>query len=89
MWSITDMDRTLSFYLNGLGFGENWRPERVGRGLAFVSLDDGLMEPLRAELADRGIAGTEGSWGYRCFIVADPDGNQLYFPYPADEKGGD
>ena len=38
----------------------------------------------------------EGKWGYRVLIVQDPDGNELYFPYPdvrketppAEEPGG-
>jgi hypothetical protein len=25
----------------------------------------------------------DGQWGYRLMVIADPDGNELYFPYPA------
>ena len=67
----------------------NQWPDSIGRSMIFVSLGEGLLDPLRAELAGRGVHGTEAYWGYRCFVVADPDGNQLYFPYPADEKDGD
>jgi predicted amidohydrolase len=24
----------------------------------------------------------DGQWGYRLMVIADPDGNELYFPYP-------
>lgn len=63
----------------------NQWPERVGQGLGFVSLEDGALDLLRAELAGRGITGEEGRWGYRLFILRDPDGNQLWFPYPAEQ----
>jgi hypothetical protein len=26
-------------------------------------------------------------WGYRVLIVPDPDGNELYFPYPGGAGG--
>ncbi len=64
-------------------------PERTGRGLAFVSLDEGVLDALHAELAGRGVEVKDGRWGYRIAIVSDPDGNQLYFPYPAEEKTDD
>ena len=25
----------------------------------------------------------DGQWGYRLMVIADPDGNEFYFPYPA------
>jgi len=30
----------------------------------------------------------EGSWGYRLLVVDDPDGNQLFFNYPAETASG-
>jgi catechol 2,3-dioxygenase-like lactoylglutathione lyase family enzyme len=59
-------------------------PDKVGKGLMFISLDVTVLEALRAELEGRGVAVKDGNWGYRLMVVADPDGNQLYFPYPAD-----
>ncbi|MGD0131327.1 MAG: glyoxalase superfamily protein [Bryobacteraceae bacterium] len=58
-------------------------PDKVGKGLIFVSLDVAVLNALRAELEGRGVAVKDGEWGYRIMIVADPDGNQLYFPYPS------
>lgn len=70
----------------------NW-PEKIGKGLLFISL---IAEPqtreaaiaaldeLRAELASRDVAVKDGSWGYRLLVIADPDGNQLFFNYPND-----
>jgi hypothetical protein len=30
----------------------------------------------------------DGSWGYRLLVVYDPDGNQLFFNYPAESASG-
>ena len=66
-------------------------PQKVGKGLVFVSLnvepdtraaEVAALDALRAELAGRGVAVQDGSWGYRLLVVDDPDGNQLYFNYP-------
>jgi hypothetical protein len=59
-------------------------PERTGRGRVFISLDVDLLHAVRAELEGRGVAVADGRWGYPLMIVHDPDGNELYFPYPAD-----
>ena len=55
---------------------------KVGKGLMFISLDVGVLDALRAELEGRGLDVKDGQWGYRLMVIADPDGNQLYFPYP-------
>lgn len=61
-------------------------PEKIGAGMIFISLDGpGDVDALRAECATRGVAVREDWWGYRCAIIDDPDGNQLYFPYPNDK----
>lgn len=49
----------------------------------FISLDLSVLDALRAELEGRGVDVKDGQWGYRLMVVADPDGNELYFPYPA------
>src|SRR5438105_8600072 len=43
---------------------------------------------LRAELEAKGVPVREGSWGYRLLVVDDPDGNQLFFNYPAETASG-
>jgi len=58
-------------------------PDKVGKGLIFISLDGAVLDALRAELEGRGVAVKDGEWGYRLMVVADADGNQLYFPYPS------
>ena len=58
-------------------------PDKVGKGLMFISLDPGVLDALRVELEGRGVDVKDGQWGYRLMVVTDPDGNQLYFPYPA------
>jgi len=62
-------------------------PQKVGRGMQFVSLDNETFGSLRAELEAKGAPVESGWWGYRCLTVSDPDGNQLYFPDP-DDPGG-
>jgi catechol 2,3-dioxygenase-like lactoylglutathione lyase family enzyme len=75
----------------------NQWPDKVGKGLTFISLDIepdstaaqvAALDALRAELEAKGVAVKEGSWGYRLLVVDDPDGNQLYFNYPNDPAAG-
>lgn len=66
---------------------DHW-PEKVGKGLTFISLNAGreaqiaTLTALRTEFEARGVPVKEGSWGYRILVVDDPDGNQLFFNYP-------
>lgn len=58
-------------------------PDKVGTGLIFISLDVSVLDALRAELEGRGVNVKDGYWGYPLMVVHDPDGNELYFPYPS------
>lgn len=62
-------------------FSAQW-PDKVGKGLMFISLDVDVLDALRVELEGRGVDVKDGEWGYRLMVIADPDGNELYFPYP-------
>ena len=71
----------------------NTWPEKVGKGLMFISLNvepatrDGAiaaLDALRAEFEAKGVSVKEGSWGYRLLVVDDPDGNQLFFNSPSE-----
>lgn len=110
---VKDVDASLHFYVNRLGFTSPWRyddrgrahvaqvdrqgcaliladtwPEKIGKGLMFISLNAEpptqvvALDALRTELESRGIPVKEGAWGYRLLVVEDPDGNQLFFNYP-------
>jgi len=57
---------------------------RAGPGRIFISLDLEVLEATRRDFEAKGIAVRDGHWGYKTMIIADPDGNQLFFPYPAD-----
>ena len=112
---VKDVDASLRFYADQLGFTSPWRygedggahvaqvdrqgcaliladtwPEKIGKGLIFISLNAGPetqvagLDALRAELEARGVADKEGSWGYRLLVVDDPDGNQLFLKYPKE-----
>jgi len=45
-------------------FSSQW-PDKVGKGLMFISLDVGVLDALRAELEGRGVDVLDGQWGYR------------------------
>jgi catechol 2,3-dioxygenase-like lactoylglutathione lyase family enzyme len=110
---VTDVEASLRFYVNRLGFASPWQyredgrahvaqverqgcvliladtwPEKIGRGLMFISMNAeqetqiAALDALRAELEAKGVSVKEGSWGYRLLVVDDPDGNQLFFNYP-------
>jgi catechol 2,3-dioxygenase-like lactoylglutathione lyase family enzyme len=61
-------------------------PDKIGKGLMFISLDGEALGALRSEFQGAGVAVSDGWWGYRLMVVRDPDGNELYFPYP--NEGG-
>jgi uncharacterized glyoxalase superfamily protein PhnB len=113
---VTNVEASLRFYLDRLGFTSPWCyredgrvrvaqaerqgcaliladqwPEKVGKGLIFISLNVepdsreaaiAALDALREEFAANGVPVKEGSWGYRLLVVDDPDGNQLFFNYP-------
>ena len=113
---VTDVERSLRFYVDRLGFTCPWRsdgdgvaqvdrqgcaliladtwPEKIGKGLVFVSLNFepeaqiAAINALRAEFEAKGVPVKEGSWGYRLLVVNDPDGNQLFFNYPNETASG-
>jgi len=130
---VTDVEASLRFYVNQLGFTSPWRydedgrarvaqvdrqgcaliladtqsfcgnrsnafrPEKIGKGLMFISLNvepatreaaAAAVDALRAELEAKGVPVKEGSWGYRLLVVEDPDGNQLFFNYPNETASG-
>jgi len=119
---VKDVEASLRFYVNRLGFTIPWRydedgracvaqvdrqgcsliladnwPEKIGKGLMFISLNVepatreaavAALDALRAELEAKDVPVKEGSWGYRLLVVDDPDGNQLFFNYPAETTSG-
>jgi uncharacterized glyoxalase superfamily protein PhnB len=58
-------------------------PDKVGKGLMFISLEVEVLDALRTELESKGVDVRDGTWGYRLMVIQDPDGNELYFNYPA------
>ena len=73
---------------------DQW-PEKVGKGLMFISLnvepetreaEVAALDMLRAEFEASGVAIKDSHWGYRVLVVEDPDGNQLFFPYPSEPQ---
>jgi catechol 2,3-dioxygenase-like lactoylglutathione lyase family enzyme len=116
---VGDVEASLRFYIERLGFTSPWRydeggrasvaqveregcafiladnwPEKIGKGLMFISLNGereaqvAALDALRAEFEAKGVAVKEGSWGYRLLVVDDPDGNQIFFNYPSETASG-
>jgi uncharacterized glyoxalase superfamily protein PhnB len=117
---VTDVEASLRYYVNQLGFTSPWRydengrvyvaqverqgcalilsnqwPDKIGKGLMFISLNEtreaqiAALNALRAELDAKGVPVKEGWWGYRLLVVDDPDGNQLFFNYPSETASDD
>jgi catechol 2,3-dioxygenase-like lactoylglutathione lyase family enzyme len=118
IFNVADVEASLRFYVDQLGFTNPWRydeqgkayvaqverqgcaiilartwPEKIGKGLLFISLNvepptpeaaTAALDTLRAELEARHVPVKEGRWGYRLLVVDDPDGNQLLFNYPSE-----
>jgi catechol 2,3-dioxygenase-like lactoylglutathione lyase family enzyme len=70
-------------------------PEKVGKGLMFISLNVepetyenavAALDALRAEFEARGVPVKDGHWGYKLLVVDDLDGNQLFFNYPNEPR---
>src|SRR3954470_6498113 len=113
---VSDVDTSIRFYVDRLGFSSPLRfdadgrggaapverqgcalilwsqwPEKVGKGLMFISLNvepeiheaaAAALDALRAEFERRGVPVKDGQWRYRVLVVEDLDGNQLFFNYP-------
>ena len=61
--------------------------DRHDRGRLFVELNrDGINE-LRREIAERSVPTQKASWGYEVIRIADPDGNELFFPLDETNDG--
>jgi catechol 2,3-dioxygenase-like lactoylglutathione lyase family enzyme len=60
------------------------RPPKIGMGMLFIELTAADHAALPNMLASNGVASRRARWGYDCIIVADPDGNEVYFPDPGD-----
>jgi catechol 2,3-dioxygenase-like lactoylglutathione lyase family enzyme len=97
-WQFAENGRTHVAEVSRQGcsliLADHW-PEKVGKGLMFISLnvepptpEAGVeaIDSLRSELESRGVAVRAGHWGYRLLVVEDLDGNQLFFPYPNDRS---
>ena len=58
------------------------QPQKNGQSRIFISIDIEPLQALRAEFEGRGAPIKDGWWGYDTMIIEDPDGNELFFPYP-------
>jgi catechol 2,3-dioxygenase-like lactoylglutathione lyase family enzyme len=66
-------------------------PEKVGNGMLFISLTAEDFARLPDDLTVAGVPFVRSHWGYPVLVVADPDGNELYFPaseVPSVSEGG-
>jgi catechol 2,3-dioxygenase-like lactoylglutathione lyase family enzyme len=63
------------------------QPKKNGYSRIFISIDLEPLQALRAEFESRGAPVKDGWWGYDTMIIQDPDGNELFFPYPKEAEG--
>jgi catechol 2,3-dioxygenase-like lactoylglutathione lyase family enzyme len=85
-WRHCEQDKTLVAQVDRAGCElilSCQQPGKVGCALVFISLDQADVAPVRRSFDQAGVDVKEGWWGYPLMIVADPDGNELYFPVPA------
>jgi uncharacterized glyoxalase superfamily protein PhnB len=77
---ITDAERSLSFYVGGLGFKVDWAHRVQDAGLTL------------SEFGQRGIKPnnplTATPWGTTEFMLTDPDGNRLRFASELEAQQG-
>src|SRR5437588_10564162 len=72
---------------------DTW-PEKIGKGLMFISLNAepetqvAALNALRAELEAKAVPVKEASSGYRLLVVDDPDGHQLFLSSPTETASG-
>lgn len=104
---VQDVERSLAFYTDQLGFTETNRyaqdgkvlvggveregcllllncqqPDKSGHARYWIRLSPDAYHAFRHELEGRGVAVKDDWWGFDTMIVADPDGNELFFPVP-------
>ena len=53
---------------------------RQDKGRLFVELTREGIDELRREIAERSVPTEKAWWGYDVIRIADPDGNELFFP---------
>jgi catechol 2,3-dioxygenase-like lactoylglutathione lyase family enzyme len=53
---------------------------RQDRGRLFVELNRDGIDELRREIVERSVPTQKAWWGYDVIRIADPDGNELFFP---------
>jgi len=53
---------------------------RQDRGRLFIELNRDGIDELRREIAERAMPTGKVWWGYDVIRIADPDGNELFFP---------
>jgi uncharacterized glyoxalase superfamily protein PhnB len=99
-WHFDEDGRTYVAQVDRQGcaliLADSW-PEKIGKGLMFISLNVepaspeaavAALDALRAEFDAKGVPVKEGWWGYRLLVVDDLDGNQLFFNYPNETASG-
>jgi catechol 2,3-dioxygenase-like lactoylglutathione lyase family enzyme len=53
---------------------------RRDKGRLFVELNRDGLDELRREISERSLPTQKALWGYDVIRIADPDGNEIFFP---------
>jgi len=87
-WAYEEDGRTIVTQVNRGDFEliltENL--DRVGKARVFISLEDWELENLQQQIEAKEISFEQMFWGYPTIKVADPDGNEMFFPFNDEDS---
>ena len=86
-WDSKDGVLQVSLFGFELILNQAWAdaPARAGMGRLFIGLDDEQEDSFRKHLSSHAIRTRRTEWGRPTLVIADPDGNELYFWLPRDD----
>jgi len=59
-------------------------PERVAKARLYIELTRDGIDELRREITARAVPSQQTWWGSDVIRIADPDGNEIFFPLAGD-----
>ena len=93
-WKHQEEGRTVVCQVSLFGFelilneADDRARNRIGKGRAFIGLEDDQSERIREHFAAHGIRADRVEWGRPTLMVKDLDDNELLFWLPRDDLTG-
>jgi catechol 2,3-dioxygenase-like lactoylglutathione lyase family enzyme len=91
-WNYQQEGRAFVFQVALFGFQlivnqeEDWTVGHAGHGRVFFGLDQEQLGPFRQHLNEKRIKTSVIHWGAPTLVIRDPDGNELFFWLPENER---